>query len=187
MAFIRSFSTQQPFADPLLAAQTQTKPGKERTHRCFECGKSFTRQSTLQRHQLIHTGEKPFYCSQCGMSFNVQSNLQTHQRIHTGEKPYCCAECGKSFTRQNVLQRHQRTHTGEKPYHCSDFTRLSHLQRHQRIHTGEKPYYCSECGKSFRHSHTLKIHKCFEHPGSNDACKFTHGSLCRNVHFSVCP
>ena len=50
--------------------------------RCPTCGKSFMKQSQLERHVRIHTGEKSFVCEVCQKAFNQKTTLQTHMARH---------------------------------------------------------------------------------------------------------
>ncbi|XP_063052435.1 histone-lysine N-methyltransferase PRDM9-like [Engraulis encrasicolus] len=43
-----------------------------------------------------------------------KNDLNKHQRIHTGEKPYQCAMYGKGFTKENDLNKHQKIHIDYK-------------------------------------------------------------------------
>ncbi len=66
-----------------LTDNTNKSPKRERDKKVFicpQCAKSFTQKIGLERHMLIHSGEKPFTCSQCGKSFRLKGNLVDHIR-----------------------------------------------------------------------------------------------------------
>lgn len=57
-------------------------PLPQERYNCPECGRAFSRPSSLKIHTYSHTGEKPFYCPVrgCNKNFSVRSNMKRHER-----------------------------------------------------------------------------------------------------------
>ena len=43
---------------------------------CGICGKKFVCVTTMKRHLVIHTGEKPYECNLCGKQYTQKGNLR---------------------------------------------------------------------------------------------------------------
>uniref|UniRef100_A0A8C6K7S9 C2H2-type domain-containing protein n=1 Tax=Nothobranchius furzeri TaxID=105023 RepID=A0A8C6K7S9_NOTFU len=132
---------------------------------CDHCGKRLGRKSNLNRHIILHTGQKPFTCELCGKRFSQKANLNRHMTVHTGQKPlkhFSCELCGQRFSRNSTLNSHMRIHTGQKPFACEfcgqRFSQNTNLSHHIRVHTGQKPFACELCGQRFSQKNTLIRH-----------------------------
>ena len=142
-----------------IESETRRKPkaAKGKKFICYleTCRKEFTQFCSLQKHERIHRGEKPFVCEVCGHAFTQLSNLKRHERLHTGEKPYSCEHCSKAFSN------------------------ISNLKQHLQIHDDTKnrsKYSCKLCSRSYYYQSSLRKHMKEEHKGNLDAALSTEVS-----------
>ncbi|CAG0905167.1 unnamed protein product [Cyprideis torosa] len=106
---------------------------------CAVCGKSLSTKQQLKSHEI------------CGKAFADGSSLGKHKLVHTGEKPYSCITCGKSFARSDSLSSHNKSglHNHEKMHSegnqsvcalCDQpFRLLEDLEKHLRWHIQSDP------------------------------------------------
>ncbi|GLV36720.1 uncharacterized protein CBL_02445 [Carabus blaptoides fortunei] len=117
--------------------------GVNKLFSCTQCEEKFEGIDSLIEHEKLHSEMTPsFVCSICKYSYTRDSHLQAHMRIHTGEKPYTCNMCNESFAWNHHLQRHlTRVHYKENCNFCTTchkaFGSIEELQNHLKTHTNQ--------------------------------------------------
>ncbi|XP_032220086.2 zinc finger protein 37 homolog [Nematostella vectensis] len=132
---------------------------------CPTCGKSLGSKTDLNRHAVVHSGEKPFKCTICSKAFSQKGDLTRHSQNHENGKKFFCKFCAKGFNRKDVYNVHLRIHTKEKPFKCQHercgkkFARKDLFEYHSRTHSGLKPYRCRLCDKYFAQRSLVRSHE----------------------------
>lgn len=73
---IRGHNEVKPSPDP------NDPTGQAKVYYCCLCGKMLSSFSSLDRHMLVHSGERPFSCERCGQTFTTNGNMHRHKRTH---------------------------------------------------------------------------------------------------------
>ncbi|XP_063913412.1 zinc finger protein 98-like [Zophobas morio] len=129
---------------------------------CRECGKVFTTLEGLRSHKRIHLGTL-FKCRFCGKGYTRQTHVYRHELSHGKHKLHVCRICNKTLTRMEHLKRHLTTHLKEKPFSCKScnrgFNRSDHLEVHALRCKGERVHICDICNRGFSREDSLEVHK----------------------------
>ncbi|KAE9528550.1 hypothetical protein AGLY_012121 [Aphis glycines] len=114
---------------------------------CVHCPARFQFKSWLVRHLSRHVQIDKFACGECGESFSRKSSLNRHAKRHDTElTTFQCTICRKSFTRKEDATHHENTvHLKLSTHKCTDceltFKTKKEMQYyHNRSHTGLKPF-----------------------------------------------
>ena len=73
---LRGHNEVKPSPDP------SDPTGQAKVYNCCLCGKMLSSFSSLDRHMLVHSGERPFSCEVCGQTFTTNGNMHRHRRTH---------------------------------------------------------------------------------------------------------
>ncbi|CAC5414695.1 KRAB [Mytilus coruscus] len=133
-------------------------------HKCEICGKVFKDRRGLDRHEVVHSGVKPYQCAICERSYTQKGHLQQHQRMHNDrEDPLECEYCFKISQRQDNSKAVD-CKLGKFLYVCQlckkEFIDWSTIQQHISRHTGEKVLFtCETCSKEFESTDDFAVHQ----------------------------
>ncbi|XP_069806146.1 zinc finger protein 770 [Dendropsophus ebraccatus] len=132
---------------------------KAETIRCDLCNKMFPSRSKLERHLMIHTGQKPFTCALCGKAFRQKTHLKIHLLTHTQEKPFQCSQCPKAFKIPEKLLKHQEIHVNLPKDPRTELLEVKQ-EADQDFSMFSIPFRCSSCGLCFDNQEILDDHQC---------------------------
>ncbi|XP_078395685.1 ras-responsive element-binding protein 1 [Cetorhinus maximus] len=163
--------------------------GGGNTHSCSICGKSLSSASSLDRHMLVHSGERPYKCTICHQAFTTNGNMHRHMKIHEKEPASSMGSSPPSPTKRRRLSvkrklSQEEGETKEEESLGKKVPREIPSDEEEEKKT-EEVLHCPICYKTFICKYGLETHM-ETHPDSSLRCNLccisfkTHRGLLRH-------
>ncbi|XP_056377075.1 ras-responsive element-binding protein 1 isoform X2 [Hyla sarda] len=157
-------------------------------HSCSICGKSLSSASSLDRHMLVHSGERPYKCSMCGQSFTTNGNMHRHMKIHEKDPNSAITTSPPSPHKRRRLTSKRKPgpeeETEKEPAPPAKKV-VEEIQQVEQLKKTEDVLPCPLCAKEFPCKSSLDTHM-ETHPEASLKCDIccisfrTHRGLLRH-------
>ncbi|XP_072267852.1 ras-responsive element-binding protein 1 isoform X2 [Pyxicephalus adspersus] len=157
-------------------------------HSCSICGKSLSSASSLDRHMLVHSGERPYKCSMCGQSFTTNGNMHRHMKIHEKDPNAAVTTSPPSPQKRRRLTTKRKSNP-EEEIEKEDISPpkkvFEEVQQVEPVKKAEDAIPCPICFKEFPCKSSLYTHIVI-HPEASLKCDIccvsfrTHRGLLRH-------
>ncbi|XP_063154938.1 ras-responsive element-binding protein 1 isoform X2 [Candoia aspera] len=157
-------------------------------HSCSICGKSLSSASSLDRHMLVHSGERPYKCSVCDQSFTTNGNMHRHMKIHEKDPTGATSTTPASpLKRRRLSAKRKFSHEAEadKEEQSPAKKVVEEPQNGETEKKADEIYRCPVCFKEFSCKYGLETHM-EVHPDTSLRCDIccitfrTHRGLLRH-------
>ncbi|XP_040288024.1 ras-responsive element-binding protein 1 isoform X2 [Bufo bufo] len=157
-------------------------------HSCSICGKSLSSASSLDRHMLVHSGERPYRCSMCGQSFTTNGNMHRHMKIHEKDPNAAVTTSPPSPEKRRRLSSKRKSSPEEKTEKEEAPPAkkvVEEIQQVEQVKKTEDVIPCTLCFKEFPCKSSLDTHM-ETHPEASLKCDIccisfrTHRGLLRH-------
>lgn len=196
-----------PICDQMLASQhdftvhirthNTNENENEEGFTCRICCKVLSSSSSLDRHVLVHSGERPFTCKYCGDTFTTNGNMHRHMRTHRPDNYE--SDCGSDASSTSSKGIEYNNNKVDKPsakrkldetdlnepldmmqkkphlmdiFKCpvcdrDDFDSADHMTAHLEDNHPDYPATCKLCNQVFKNNKILNFHKNVVHCEEN--------------------
>ncbi|XP_055299851.1 zinc finger protein 436-like [Sitodiplosis mosellana] len=133
-------------------------------HKCDACEFSIQYASSLKRHLLRHTGQKPHGCNLCLKRFILKEGFSSHMKAHVDEFLFFFPGCLQGFNGKDE-RKAQEVNCKARCYEChlckKSFGSLKgNMVKHMcvQVHSGSRPFECKKYFKRFTEKSSLGKH-----------------------------